>query len=675
MSTAKSNPFSTGSGGSEYEKSIQTLFLLYMLSGIPMPYFNDYYITKLRQQTEYLNHRTDDLVIYGVNDNNDDAKLFIQAKHSMPITNTGKFKDIVADMWHDYSSSEFNRGIDKLVLCVGKISSTDISNVETLVEWSQYCEDIVEFNLKIDEVGSKTKKEKYDIFKKHTLEIEGNADLSEAEIFEFFKHFRLLSYNLDDNAGGITSALKGIIKLASKNDVKTTWSSLKDYIGTSNFNAGTITLETLPVEIKSPFDASWNLKVKADITRLRNNGIRLLGNIKSKVGNTHVNRSHIVLRLLDEINTSTAETESASKLVIIRGKRGSGKSSVMKTLHSLSEAECPFIFLRAESLDKPDLQEIFTSIGVQSSINDIFTSCGGYAKKYLFIDSLEKILELNNKAAFYDLIAKIMRQSGWVIVSTTRDYAYKSICDSYLGHSNIEVTDVLVEDFNTTELQILSSENPSLESAINHPSLKNFICNPFYLQMSYRIINNGGSLEDVQNETEFLNKIWTDVIKNIGHTKQGLPESRAQVFSYICTERAKSMLYSIPTRGIEADALYSLRNDDLISLDEANNEACVNHDFLEDIGLIKYIAGIYRGSNGDVEKFINTSDPSPAFCRAFRLWVSQEIAMGVDEASSFATFIKGLVFSDFDFWRDDAVIAILIVLFLLSLSEALSLSF
>ena len=66
------------------------------------------------------------------------------------------------------------------------------------------------------------------------------------------------------------------------------------------------------------------------------------------------------------------------------------------------------------------------------------------------------------------------------------------------------------------------------------------------------------------------------------------------------------MRYSISTANIDDKAtLYDLRNDDLIVLDEVNNEVCVSHDILEDIGLIKntvWIAFSYSEPPPPVEK-------------------------------------------------------------------------
>ena len=116
-----------------------------------------------------------------------------------------------------------------------------------------------------------------------------------------------------------------------------------------------------------------------------------------------------------------------SSFVLITGERGAGKSSLVKEFSDYLGERIPIFCLRTEDLDKSHLDQVFSSIGLKGTLQEIEAGFSLIPKKFLIIESLEKLLELDNKSAFLDLLHLLDKQQNWTVLATVRDYAYQQI--------------------------------------------------------------------------------------------------------------------------------------------------------------------------------------------------------------------------------------------------------
>ena len=251
-------PFSTGGGGSYFEAKVQAAYLALMLTGGNAPALPTWNISKIKLQGKFDEYQTDDLVIFVEKPGGGQTKkMLAQIKHSVEITKGNKtFGEIINAAWADFNNPNvFTKNQDIIALVTGPLSVSDIADVRTVLEWVRECENSEEFIKKTNRAKfiSRRKKKKLDAFRSKLKESNGNKDVSDDDFFQFLKHFHLLGYDLDVLAGVTLSLLHSHIGQFSKEDVKKIWACLVDKVQNANQNAGTITLDNLPDDLKEIF--------------------------------------------------------------------------------------------------------------------------------------------------------------------------------------------------------------------------------------------------------------------------------------------------------------------------------------------------------------------------------------------------------------------------------------
>jgi len=116
--TKLSNAFSTGSGGANFERHIQAIFVLALLVDGFSPII-DAPIERLEFQAKHLGYDVDDLVVVSSNG----TQLLCQIKHSLSVSeNNSTFQEVITAAWSDFKKSSFNPDTDKITLITGFIA-------------------------------------------------------------------------------------------------------------------------------------------------------------------------------------------------------------------------------------------------------------------------------------------------------------------------------------------------------------------------------------------------------------------------------------------------------------------------------------------------------------------------------------------------------------------------
>ena len=147
-----SNPFSTGSGGGQFEAHVQTSFVVLMLTGGFTPCMPCWPISKIKLQGRFAGYHTDDLIVFIENPGNDQKrKILGQIKHSINITKNDKvFGEIIQAAWNDFNNLNlFAKNKDVIALITGPLSATDINDTRTILEWTRHSENADAFLKKV----------------------------------------------------------------------------------------------------------------------------------------------------------------------------------------------------------------------------------------------------------------------------------------------------------------------------------------------------------------------------------------------------------------------------------------------------------------------------------------------------------------------------------------------
>jgi hypothetical protein len=267
-----SNSFSTGGGGTNFETRVQASFVVLMLSGGFAPCFPGCPIKKIELQGKCAGYDIDDLILFVESPGDgQEKKLLGQVKHSIKISERDPvFREVIQAAWNDFNKPKmFTRGKDSIALITGPLSSIDTNDVRTLLEWSRFCENPEVFfkNVELAKYSSQTKQKKLKAFRSSLKQANSGQDVSDEETFQFLRHFHLLGYDLDIKAGVTLSLLHSLIGQYSENNVQNIWSRVVDDVQYMNQNAGTITITSLPDDIRAAFQRPYIRTMPLELAR------------------------------------------------------------------------------------------------------------------------------------------------------------------------------------------------------------------------------------------------------------------------------------------------------------------------------------------------------------------------------------------------------------------------
>lgn len=254
MEVAKlSNSFSTGNGGGNFERYVQTVFLLTLLIDGFSPILEKQ-ITQLDFQGKHLGYDTDDLIVTATGKMG--PKILCQIKHDITITKRSLlFKEVINAAWSDFQKSIFNPETDKIVLATGILAKDTVFAFRYIYDQAISSGDEVDFIQRIQQSNytSDAVREKFDVLKNTLALANGGIEPKEKKIWQFCKSFVLLVFDLDFQSSVNQMLILSLIKCHSTADAKNVWSRLSEFVGKCNQSAACIKLENVPDEIKELF--------------------------------------------------------------------------------------------------------------------------------------------------------------------------------------------------------------------------------------------------------------------------------------------------------------------------------------------------------------------------------------------------------------------------------------
>ncbi|WP_208629850.1 hypothetical protein [Paenibacillus ferrarius] len=253
-----SNPFSTGGGGGHFEAHVQASFVALMLTGGYAPCLPRWPIAEIKLQGKIEGFNTDDLIVFVEEPGSKRrCKMLVQVKHKITITQGDDvFSEVIQAAWTDFNNPRvFSKGKDIIVLITGPLNATDSHNVQWLLSQARHTKDEDEFERHVNRANFSPAKSaiKLEVIKHHLKLANNNQEISKEDLHSFLNHFYLLGYDLGEEEGVVLSLLHSHISQFNRQYPHWIWSRVVDIVQTWNQNAGTITSERLPSDLKEVF--------------------------------------------------------------------------------------------------------------------------------------------------------------------------------------------------------------------------------------------------------------------------------------------------------------------------------------------------------------------------------------------------------------------------------------
>lgn len=649
--TKQSNPFSTGGGGSNFETRVQAAFVVQMLTGNFAPCLPPYPIVEIKLQGRYDGYFTDDFIAFTSDtQSKNTAKLLAQIKHKVTISEKDEtFAQVIQSAWDDFNGELFDISKDSIALITGQLAEIDIQNVRPILEWARHSRDENDFLNKVEtpHFSSEKKQRKLAAFRLQLQTANHGEAITDYQLWRFLQSFYLISYDLDIESGSILPLIQSLISRYAIDSASHLWGRIVDVVQNANQNAGTLTIDNLPADLRETFKADGRFPWPSDIEKLRQRSDYIQDSIVSTVAEVHIEQIEYLAGL--------ATLVEESDFVYVTGQRGSGKSSLVKEFFA-DQKERVVFYLRTEDLEQPHLDQVFFSMGLTSSLDEMSLNLSMIPQKYLVLESFEKLLELRRTSAFVDLLNFLKRDNKWTIIATGREYAHQQIVFNFLEPHNSNYSTLSIEGFSNQQVDIVCEQFPQLNQIATNRKLRFMLRNPFFANLAYRTLKAGEEFSTTDSEMQFQQAVWRSVIAKEQSRIDGMPMRRRQTFIDIAVTRAKKMTYGIPIIQFDSDVVMALEADDLVIRDDTGSMVSPAHDVFEDWALDHFIESVYEANQDNISHFLKLIGSEPAINRSFRLWLTQKLKIDTDNDKLIGGILTNTSISRH--WQDETIAAI-----------------
>lgn len=661
MSTEVSNPFSTGGGGQLFEAKVQASFLLHLLISGRVPCLPSGNVQSVRLQARQAGIHTDDAVVSIHSETGAEHRLLAQVKHHVSITaKNGPFCDALGGAWLDFNNPIlFTQGRDVVALITGPLSDQTLQHVRPLLDWARTSASSAEFVGKVAtaQFSSDKKRDYLQVFRDVLTKV-ARATPDEDIFWKFLKHLYLLSYDFDVVEGSICeTAILTMLDMArsptTSLDARSIWEGLIVQAQEWNKTSGTFTTPQLPERLRLAVQPQRSTAQREAISKLREHCDLILGTINTELApGIRLSRTAVLDMLANAVELS--------RVVVVQGAAGSGKSAMVKMLlEALPNGIAPFAF-KAQEFNHPHIHQFLTSMGIGLTVEQLRCEFPLLPRKVLLVDGAERLFELSSLETFRHLLQQLSGDDSWTVVITCRESSAQDLREHLLAQWGANVVTITIPPISQEELTLVSNQVPQLAPLIANQRLARLLRLPFILSLAWKAFPASASTAVASDidERQFKDIVWRDYVERAAQTQSGLPIKRSRCLLSVSVERARRMSLFVSPEGRDADALQALMDDEILIKSKAGGFAPA-HDVLEDWAVSRFIAQEFQTNAGNQVQFLNAVGTEPAMRRGFRLWLRE--ALEAPDSQQVMDFVLS-AFQRVDVqavWRDEIAVAVL----------------
>lgn len=651
----KGSVFQTGGGGTNFEQAVQTAFVVTLIIRGNVPCIESGELTEIGLQVKNLGYETDDLLAI-VKTNTGTHRILIQIKHDISFTKGNEqFKEVIKAFWTDYNdTSIFDKTRDKLIVVKNGLTKDERNHLKSLFNWAETHATETDFISEVERI--KGKNDRLEVFRDVLKEVSKNTSLTDREIWEFLKCVDVLEYDFLNEGSVDKTYFLNLIKLSKRkeselNEVEI-WDRIFARVSELNQAGGNLTIESLKNE--SFFHYFENEKLTpyfSAVQKLKSDSKTILSPIRSSLG-----KGDNQIKLpRTEAKEKIFESIINSQICIITGKPGVGKSAIIKEILQQEFPNASTFVFRADQFNEPSLANVFSRLGVTASLYDIFSSISLIPEKIIFIDSLEKLLEVDAECAFNQLFELLKEHPDIKLIAASRKYAIDLILKKF-GIDPKYVSQIEIPLLGVAELAQLENKFPQLSAVLKNEKINKLLRCPKYIDFSITAISKSETDYSSLSLSEFKGNLWDSLVVDSTNIKNGLPITRVRAFMEIAVKRAKEMKLFTEPGGADPEAVVCLLKDEIIFQEKNNNRYAPSHDILEDWALVKYVSTIYD-EHPEPNEFFRKLGNEPAIRRALRLWVEDFL---VDDSSKITELIRSAIANPTieKYWADELLVAV-----------------
>ena len=623
MDEFTASSIATGGGGDLFEQQVAAYSLgLLLVKAIP-PFMNDTTVVEVHLQTRQMGWYTDDVLIVGERSNGSRRKLGVQVKRNLTISpNSEECRKTFVGMWKDFQSSDrFDRLEDQLAIVVLEGTATLLHDFNLLLNFARASGSAEDFYNRISLIGylsGKAKQQNETI--REILNEEEDEPPNKTTYWQFLRTINVLSLDFSQSnaqaKSTILTLLAHTINEGSKSiDVaQDSWAKLLECAAEGRPVAKSFLHQDLPLALRKQHKFVAN-NDHNDLHTLIEHGQTVRAGIRRTLGPDYkIDRSFQLQSLATKV--------TSSQLVIVSGVAGSGKSALACNLIDQFQKIYPVLSFQAVEFAKAHVDEVLANAQVSLHMQRLLALLAAHDRVIIFIDGVEKLLEHSVRDALLQLLELIKNDPSIQILLTVREYSIEVVRDALVPpETNTEICEVSV--LSDSELEAIKNDVPQLSQALDNGKLRMLLRTPYMLDLATRL--NWNSISLPSSLKEFRDTVWKHVVRVDGHSKDGLPERREQMFLHVAWRRATQLSPFVRPELSDPEVIAALTQDSLIapSKDTAVLVA-VTHEVLEDWCVLHWIDDRFVESEGTLTLLACEIGGYPALRRGFRQWLGEQ---------------------------------------------------
>jgi hypothetical protein len=450
-----SNPYSTGGGGSDFERRVATGYVCAALARVPVPPFSEC-ATKISLQAGHLGAVLDDMVLELRSKDGSTRRIYVSVKSAVsPRASDEPFTETLFTAWKQWQAGEnFDRSNDAFVLAAAMSRAPRIYLFGRLTEIARAAENDADFEARLSRevYHSSTVRELLPECKGVIEQRIGVAPKTN-DVWRFLRSFFVSIFDFDASASQDKARTIGILRLTSDSRdgtaAESCWNTVFEMVSRDTAEARVFdeqALTSIAHDHKLRRDgsaraAAWlnNLRAHSRIAR-RSIATTLL------VNHRHLDRE----RLLQDFRTRL----SAGRFVLVTGPAGSGKSALaLEGADSVVQPDNIFCF-QSEEFAYPHLDNALQAAGLRDLNAEEWADALPFDRRVLFVEAAERLLQSSrSREAFTQLLRITATDRRWSVVVTCRDYLADHVRDTWEVEGGWDIVEVpLLEPADVQEL-------------------------------------------------------------------------------------------------------------------------------------------------------------------------------------------------------------------------------
>lgn len=656
--TRVSSPSATGGEGTFFEQHVNAYWLALLLAEAIPPILLDSTIAEVSFQTEHLGWATDDFLISARTGAGEIRRLAGQAKKALTVSASNEeFTTTVVDAWSDFQNTTlFSPETDALVIATQLGTNVLLRDFTGLLDCARASRSDTDFQHRIETPGLvNARVRSYRDVMQQILDGAMGRPVPARDLWRFLRSIYIFSLDLNTATSQAETQIKTLLAYTANDADRlgaaaASWNALLKEVSGTMFEAKQYLRADLPASLLK-LHGGLAAKDHQAIAAIRDHSQVVISNLRTTIGrDLHLAREGVIQNLLQQLEQS--------RVLLIAGPAGSGKSAVAKELVNFFAGDHYVVAFRAEELARAHFDETLQLAQVPVRAAAMRAVLAAQPRKILLIESVERLLEAPTREAFSDLLSIVGDDPTWRLILTCRDYSVDLLRAALLQPAGSAHAVVNIPPLADDELAEVETHFPPIGLLLKNDRLRALLRNPYILDMATR--TDWSAAERLpETEREFRAHFWHSVVRAEQHRQAGLPQRRAGTFMAICARRAKALTIHASVVGLDPEVVTALQNDGLVVISPAHASlAAPAHDVLEDWGVIEWISEQHVATGGAVEPFAEVLGSFPAIRRTFRKWIAEFVERDTVNANVLFDRVIDNAALPLHF-RDDTIVAFL----------------